>query len=175
MISRFIYTILLALISPVLLWGLYRSRTNKPKFGSRWKEHFGFTPKLEHDKSGVIWVHAVSVGEVLASKKLIEKLANEYPEYQMLVTTTTSTGAEQVAKFEADVIHRYMPIDFCWCVRRFLKTIEPDFLLVIETEIWPNTFTLSLSSVFLQCLLTVDFLKNQRTTTRKYYHLFHQL
>ncbi|WP_084705542.1 lipid IV(A) 3-deoxy-D-manno-octulosonic acid transferase [Vibrio mexicanus] len=118
---------------------MYRSKTNKPKFGSRWREHFGFTPSLEHDKSGVIWVHAVSVGEVLASKKLVEMLVSKYPEHQVLVTTTTSTGAEQVSKFELDVIHRYMPIDFSWCVKRFLKSVKPDLLLVIETEVWPNT------------------------------------
>ncbi|MGF1721735.1 lipid IV(A) 3-deoxy-D-manno-octulosonic acid transferase [Vibrio kyushuensis] len=138
-IVRWFYTLLLALISPVLLCGLYRSRPNKPKFGNRWKEHFGFTPKIVDRKSGVLWVHAVSVGEVVASKKLVEELKKQYPDKVILVTTTTSTGAEQVEKLGNGIIHRYMPIDFSWCVQVFLNTIQPDALLIIETEIWPNT------------------------------------
>jgi 3-deoxy-D-manno-octulosonic-acid transferase len=55
------------------------------------------------------------------------------------VTTTTSTGAEQVAKFGFDIEHRYMPIDFSWCVNRFLRIIRPDLFIIVETELWPNT------------------------------------
>ncbi|MEH0690618.1 lipid IV(A) 3-deoxy-D-manno-octulosonic acid transferase [Vibrio cholerae] len=142
-LMRILYTLLLALASPLLLWGLYRKRPNKPEFGSRWKEHFGFTPPLAEDEtslsSGVIWVHAVSVGEVLASQKLVLTLKQHYPSKRILVTTTTSTGAEQVAKMGVE--HRYMPIDFGWCVNRFLTTIQPDIMLIIETELWPNTIS----------------------------------
>lgn len=140
-LMRILYTLLLALASPLLLWGLYRKRPNKPEFGSRWKEHFGFTPPLAEDETsparGVIWVHAVSVGEVLASQKLVLTLKQRYPTKRILVTTTTSTGAEQVAKMGVE--HRYMPIDFGWCVNRFLTTVQPDIMLIIETELWPNT------------------------------------
>ncbi|PMK05047.1 lipid IV(A) 3-deoxy-D-manno-octulosonic acid transferase [Vibrio sp. 10N.261.55.A7] len=136
---RWCYTILLSLISPILLWGLYRPKTNKPPFGRRWKEHFGFTPKIDDRKSGVIWIHAVSVGEVLASKKLVEKLAAKNPDKRILVTTTTSTGAAQVEKMDNGIIHRYMPIDFSWCVRGFINAIQPEKMLIIETELWPNT------------------------------------
>ncbi|WP_367987870.1 lipid IV(A) 3-deoxy-D-manno-octulosonic acid transferase [Vibrio sp. NTOU-M3] len=138
-IVRYCYTFLLMLISPILLWGLYRSKPNKPRFGSRWKEHFGFTPELGDIKEGVIWVHAVSVGEVLASKPLVLQLRERCPTKNILVTTTTSTGAEQASKLGDGVIHRYMPIDFSWCVRRFLNVVQPEVLLIIETEIWPNT------------------------------------
>ncbi|GAL14669.1 3-deoxy-D-manno-octulosonic-acid transferase [Vibrio astriarenae] len=138
---RYLYTGFLALVSPILLWGLYRKKANKPKFGSRWKEHFGFTPALSKDTGGdqVVWIHAVSVGEVLASKQLILTLKERYPFATILVTTTTSTGAEQVEKLGSDIVHRYMPIDFSWCVRLFLKQVNPSLLLVIETEVWPNT------------------------------------
>ncbi|MGD8172536.1 lipid IV(A) 3-deoxy-D-manno-octulosonic acid transferase [Vibrio sp. TRT 21S02] len=138
-IVRYCYTFLLMLISPILLWGLYRSKPNKPRFGFRWKEHFGFTPELGDIKEGVIWVHAVSVGEVLASKPLVLQLRERYPTKIILITTTTSTGAEQASKLGDGVIHRYMPIDFSWCVRRFLNVVQPEVLLIIETEIWPNT------------------------------------
>lgn len=66
MLIRILYTLLLALASPFLLFGLYKSKPNKPKFGQRWKEHFGITPKLETTKPP-IWIHAVSVGESIAA------------------------------------------------------------------------------------------------------------
>ncbi len=138
MLIRLIYTLLLALASPVLLFGLYKSKPNKPKFGSRWKEHFGITPKPKTDQRPV-WIHAVSVGESIAAAPLIKALKKQNPEQPILVTTTTSTGAEQIEKLGDLVEHRYMPIDFGFAVRGFLKTINPKQMLIIETELWPNT------------------------------------
>ncbi|MDR9826398.1 lipid IV(A) 3-deoxy-D-manno-octulosonic acid transferase [Vibrio sp. FNV 38] len=139
LIIRWVYSLLLIVASPLFLWGLYRSRPSKPKFGSRWKEHFGITPRLMNAKKGCVWVHAVSVGEVLASKALLIELTKQYPEKIILVTTTTSTGAEQVERIGFGIVHRYMPLDFSWSVQRFVNTINPDVLFIIETEIWPNT------------------------------------
>ncbi|HBC3970656.1 lipid IV(A) 3-deoxy-D-manno-octulosonic acid transferase [Vibrio sp. 2026] len=138
MLVRIIYTLLLALASPLLLFGLYKSKPNKPKFGSRWKEHFGITPKLKsNDKP--IWIHAVSVGESIAATPLIKALKEQNPEQSILVTTTTSTGAEQIAKLGDLVEHRYMPIDFGFAIKGFLKAVQPKQMLIIETELWPNT------------------------------------
>ncbi|WP_217540401.1 lipid IV(A) 3-deoxy-D-manno-octulosonic acid transferase [Vibrio metschnikovii] len=138
MLVRLLYTLALALAAPLLLFGLYRSRPNKPSFGMRWKEHFGLTPKLNsNDKP--LWIHAVSVGECLAAIPLIKALKTQKPNQVILVTTTTSTGAEQIAKLGDLVEHRYMPIDFSFAVRGFLKAIKPSKLLIIETELWPNT------------------------------------
>ncbi|EJS2608311.1 lipid IV(A) 3-deoxy-D-manno-octulosonic acid transferase [Vibrio alginolyticus] len=138
MLVRIIYTLLLALASPLLLFGLYKSKPNKPKFGSRWKEHFGITPKLKsNDKP--IWIHAVSVGESIAATPLIKALKEQNPEQSILVTTTTSTGAEQIAKLGDLIEHRYMPIDFGFAIKGFLKAVQPKQMLIIETELWPNT------------------------------------
>ncbi|MCX8847227.1 lipid IV(A) 3-deoxy-D-manno-octulosonic acid transferase [Vibrio parahaemolyticus] len=138
MLIRIIYTALLALASPFLLLGLYKSKPNKPKFGGRWKEHFGITPQLKtHQRP--IWIHAVSVGESIAATPLIKELKQQYPEQPIVVTTTTSTGAEQIAKLGDLVEHRYMPIDFGFAVKSFLKAIPPKKMLIIETELWPNT------------------------------------
>ncbi len=138
MLIRIIYTVLLALASPFLLLGLYKSKPNKPKFGGRWKEHFGITPQLKtHQRP--IWIHAVSVGESIAATPLIKELKQQYPEQPIVVTTTTSTGAEQIAKLGDLVEHRYMPIDFGFAVKSFLKAIQPEKMLIIETELWPNT------------------------------------
>ncbi|PFG45496.1 3-deoxy-D-manno-octulosonic-acid transferase [Vibrio sp. ES.051] len=141
MLVRIVYTFLLALASPLLLFGLYKSKPNKPKFGTRWKEHFGITPKLKsHDKP--IWIHAVSVGESIAATPLIKALKEQSPEQPILVTTTTSTGAEQIAKLGEIVEHRYMPIDFGFAINGFLKVVQPKQMLIIETELWPNTLNI---------------------------------
>jgi len=135
---RLLYTILLSIFAPILLISLYRHRPNKPPFGSRWKEHFGITPLL-NASSQPIWIHTVSVGEVVAASKLIKQLKSEFPESPILVTTTTSTGAEQVKKLGNIVEHRYMPIDLPFAVKGFLKKVKPKVMLIMETELWPNT------------------------------------
>ncbi|MGF1843511.1 3-deoxy-D-manno-octulosonic acid transferase [Vibrio clamense] len=146
MIVRLIYTLLLSLASPLLLFGLYKSKPNKPKFGSRWKEHFGVTPPLinaaENSNIKPVWVHAVSVGESIAATPLIKKMLEQNPQQPIIVTTTTSTGAEQIAKLASAhtmIEHRYMPLDFTFAVKGFLKAIQPSKMLIIETELWPNT------------------------------------
>ena len=138
MLIRLVYTLLMALASPILLFGLYKSKPNKPKFGSRWKEHFGITPKLNTEHQP-IWIHAVSVGESIAATPLIKALKAKHPEQPIVITTTTSTGAEQIAKLGDLVEHRYMPIDFGFAVKGFLQAIRPTQMLIIETELWPNT------------------------------------
>ncbi|PST94566.1 3-deoxy-D-manno-octulosonic acid transferase [Photobacterium iliopiscarium] len=138
MLVRVFYTLLLALAAPLLLWGLYRTKPGKPHFGARWKEHFGFTPRLA-TTTAPIWIHAASVGEAIAIVPVIKALKQAYPEQTIVVTTTTSTGAEQVAKLGELVEHRYMPIDFAWCVRGFLKAIKPKLFLIVEKELWLNT------------------------------------
>ena len=140
MFIRALYTLLLATASPLLLFGLYRRRPNKPAFGPRWKEHFGLTPPLTvTSKQQPIWIHAVSVGESIAAIPVIKAIKANNPKQTILVTTTTSTGAEQISKLGELVEHRYMPIDFAWCVRGFLKAINPSAMLIMETELWPNT------------------------------------
>ena len=138
MLVRFFYTLFLALVAPLLLFGLYKSKPNKPKFGKRWKEHFGITPKLTSNQRP-IWIHAVSVGESIAATPLIKEIKKQNPEQPIIVTTTTSTGAEQIEKLGSLVEHRYMPIDFGFAVKGFLKAIQPKKMLIIETELWPNT------------------------------------
>ncbi|ENX3946836.1 lipid IV(A) 3-deoxy-D-manno-octulosonic acid transferase [Photobacterium damselae] len=139
MLIRLFYRLILVLISPVLLYGLYRRRPNKPAFGHRWKEHFGITPPLQCREVAPIWIHAVSVGESIAAIPLIKILKEQQPNVPIVVTTTTSTGAEQIAKLGSLVEHRYMPVDFSFAIRSFINVIRPSHLLIIETELWPNT------------------------------------
>ncbi|MCG9683913.1 lipid IV(A) 3-deoxy-D-manno-octulosonic acid transferase [Vibrio sp. Isolate23] len=137
---RVLYTLLLVIALPFLLPSLYKHKLGKPSVGSRWKEHFGFTPSLNNpEKKPVIWIHAVSVGEVIAASPLIKKIHQARPNAKILVTTTTPTGAKQAENLKEYAEHRYMPLDFTWAVKTFLKTVRPKQLIIIETELWPNT------------------------------------
>ena len=138
MIFRLSYIVLITLLSPFFLFGLYKTKPGKPKIGSRWKEHWGFTPALSCT-SEPIWIHAVSVGETIAAIPIIHKLKSQYPQIEILLTTTTTTGFEQAKKLGDLVTHRYMPLDFPFAIKRFLKVIKPSQLIIMETEIWPNT------------------------------------
>ena len=138
MLIRWLYNVLLLVAAPFMLYSLYKSKPGKPPFGRRWREHFGRVPKL-NSTSPPVWIHAVSVGESIAAIPIIHAIKQRYPHQSIVVTTTTSTGAQQIAKLGDLVEHRYMPLDFSGCVRRFLNTVRPTQLLIIETELWPNT------------------------------------
>ncbi|WP_114766009.1 lipid IV(A) 3-deoxy-D-manno-octulosonic acid transferase [Vibrio rhodolitus] len=135
---RFLYTALLVLVAPALLYGLFRTRTDKPSVGKRWKEHFGFASKLK-SHSRPVWIHAVSVGETIAATPFIRQLKKRHPDLDILLTTTTPTGAKQAESLGALVEHRYMPIDFGFAIKKFIAQFNPSQLLIIETELWPNT------------------------------------
>ncbi|RTZ14642.1 3-deoxy-D-manno-octulosonic acid transferase [Vibrio aquaticus] len=138
MIIRALYTVLLALVAPFLLYSLFRKKEGKPHVGCRWKEHFGYSPKLSSNGQP-IWIHAVSVGETIAATPLIKQIKQNHPELTILLTTTTPTGAKQAEALGDLVEHRYMPIDFSFAVNSFIKRFTPSQLLIIETELWPNT------------------------------------
>ena len=131
-----LYNVLIHLFSPIILAMLYWPKKGKPSFGKRWSEHLGLVPTLR--QQGPVWIHAVSVGEVIAATSLIKALQAEYPELPILVTTTTRTGADLALKIGDSVEHRYAPLDFPWAVALFLARIKPRALLIMETELWPN-------------------------------------
>lgn len=137
--SRWLYTVLLYLLVPVVLLRLqWRGRAN-PDYRRRWAERFGWfaAPALKQP----IWVHAVSVGEVQAAVPLIEALLARYPERSLVVTTTTPTGSGRVQTlFAGRVFHVYLPYDLPGAVRRFLERTSPCASIVMETELWPNLF-----------------------------------
>ncbi len=137
MLIRVVYTILLTLLSPLLLLQLYKKKEGKPPFGKRWKEHFGITPAIKGNAP--LWIHAVSVGEAIAATILIKAIKQHFPQQAIVVTTTTSTGAQQIERLGNLVEHRYMPIDFAFAVRGFLNAVKPQKMIIIETELWPNT------------------------------------
>jgi len=133
-----VYTLLFYLALPLILLRLIWRGFRAPAYFKRWPERFGFVPG-KPDARPVIWIHAVSVGEVEASRPLIAGLRKHYPKHQLLLTTMTPTGSERVRSLFADkVLHCYLPYDLPFAIRRFLKTMQPEFGIIMETELWPN-------------------------------------
>lgn len=134
---RRLYSMLFYLAVPlVVLRALYKTRKNK-HYMDRFKERFGY---IEQDiVPGGIWLHAVSVGEVIASVPLMKQIQKQYPDCPITVTTMTPTGAAQVkAAYDHSVAHIYVPYDLPCAIKKFLDKIKPSLVLIMETEIWPN-------------------------------------
>jgi 3-deoxy-D-manno-octulosonic-acid transferase len=134
-----IYTLLLYLLVPLVLLRLAWRGLRAPDYWRRWPERFGFIePPLG---ARVIWIHAVSVGEVQAAEPLVRALLENYPAYSLLVTTVTPTGSARVtALFGDEVAHVYAPYDLPGAVKRFFLRVRPQLAIVMETELWPNLF-----------------------------------
>lgn len=144
--QRAIYSIIFTLALP-LIWIrlLWRSRKS-PAYRQRMGERFGRIrlPDSFDPERPVIWLHAVSVGESMAAAPLVAALQTEFPDLQFVVTTMTPTGAERVRQqIGKSVIHRYAPYDAPWIVNRFLAAFRPKMLILMETELWPNTIRLA--------------------------------
>jgi 3-deoxy-D-manno-octulosonic-acid transferase len=104
------------------------------------RQRLGSLPFTKDPRKKVIWLHCVSVGETQAARPLVERLHKEFPQYSLVVSTITTTGqnlARQVFGDYADEVF-YFPFDWRWSVRRSLKKINPDVVLIMETELWPN-------------------------------------
>ncbi|MFI5114072.1 MAG: 3-deoxy-D-manno-octulosonic acid transferase [Terriglobales bacterium] len=100
-------------------------------------------PALAAPNQPTIWVHAVSVGEVVAASGVIAGLKEKFPSHRVLVSTTTSTGQKLAARrFGAENVF-YFPLDFGFAIRPWLATLRPELVVVAETEFWPNFLRLA--------------------------------
>jgi 3-deoxy-D-manno-octulosonic-acid transferase len=136
---RAFYSALFNVLLPFILLRLYWRGIKAPDYHKRWRERFAY-----YDKPmplGVIWFHAVSVGEAEALLPLVKHLQSGYPQEKILVTTTTPTGSARVRNVLGDTVeHVYLPYDTPDIVKRFMTTVKPKLAVVMETEIWPNLF-----------------------------------
>lgn len=137
---NFLLVLLTIVLSPVILFKL----ATVPKYRG------GITQKMGRVRKGVrkllvgsrpIWVHAVSVGEVMAAHPLVRELKKRYPDRALLLSTVTVTGNHTARQRvpEADAVF-YFPFDYPWIIRRIIGAIDPAIVLVAETELWPNFF-----------------------------------
>ena len=136
----FLYNFLTLLYLPIALAKLiYKKKFSIDEF-YRLKERFGFFDNDEEDHNKkIIWIHAVSVGEVNTSINLIKSLKKTFPNKNILVTTTTETGSATLMKeFKEGIFHQYLPFDIIFFIEKFLNYWKPECLILIETEIWPN-------------------------------------
>ena len=136
---RQLYTALLFLSLPLLMARLWWRGRRLPSYRKRWGERLGFhVPAIELGRP-LIWIHAVSVGEVVVASQLIRRLRASYPQHQLFVTTSTPTGSERLlSEFGDSVLHMYLPWDLQGPLRRVLDRVRPQLILLIETELWPN-------------------------------------
>ncbi len=133
----------LALITVLLAsapWWLWKTATTEKYRDGLW-QRLGHVPAWLRSlcvRKPVIWLHAVSVGEVVAVSRLVTVLDQQLPDFQVLVSTTTRTGQKLAQeRFGIDRVF-YCPLDLPWAVRAYLEAVNPRMLILAETEFWPN-------------------------------------
>jgi 3-deoxy-D-manno-octulosonic-acid transferase len=134
----FLYNVLLITASPVIFLILLAKKRCRRGIPQRlgWDRSETVTPESTHP---VIWVHAVSLGEVVAAVPLVGMLHDRHSDYRLIVTTVTETGREAVEQRLTGVAeHRYVPLDFPWVVSSVIDKLRPALFICVETELWPN-------------------------------------
>jgi 3-deoxy-D-manno-octulosonic-acid transferase len=141
----FIYSTLLAfaLVLGLPWWIVQMVRSGKYRAGLG--ERFGRVPAriLKQKGKPVIWVHAVSVGEVLAISGLLSKLREYNPQYRVVLSTTTLSGQKLARERFGEQNVFYFPLDFAFAIRPYLKALRPELVVIAETEFWPNFLRLA--------------------------------
>src|SRR5579863_3984664 len=141
MVLFFYNLALLAAVVACSPWWLWRMATTQ-KYRDGLGERLGNVPqRLKAAGVGgkpVIWLHAVSVGEVLAVSRLVQEIDAALPGFRLLISTTTRTGQDLArTRFGAERVF-YCPLDLHWAVRAYVKALKPRMLILAETEFWPN-------------------------------------
>lgn len=143
-----LYSALLAaaLIVTLPYWLMQMSRHGKYRAGLR--ERMGRVPARLTTDAGkpTIWVHAVSVGEVMAVSFLIAELRSRFPQYRIVISATTDTGQKLARKHFGENNVFYFPMDFGFAIRPYLALLQPKLVIVAETEFWPNFLRLTHAS-----------------------------
>ena len=121
-------------ISPVVLYRMARHK----RYHSGWAQRFGEITRKQPEKK-CIWIHAVSVGEVNATKTIVEELEKRFGDYEIVISTTTDTGfACASSLFGSSHTVTYFPFDFSPVMHRAFRAIRPAICLLMELEVWPN-------------------------------------
>ncbi|MRX28542.1 lipid IV(A) 3-deoxy-D-manno-octulosonic acid transferase [Kangiella sp. HZ709] len=131
-----VYTFIYYLLSPLMCIRWFFKSLKPPKYREPFRQRFGFVKK---HKSTDLWFHAVSMGETSGAISIINKLLSSNPELNIVVTTTTPTGAKLLLENLGDKItHYYSPCDLPGSIKRFVSRVSPKLVVIMETELWPN-------------------------------------
>jgi 3-deoxy-D-manno-octulosonic-acid transferase len=135
---KLLYNIGLLLAAPVIIAVLLAKPRCRPGFLQRMGWHI-HPSDCQTTASPLVWIHAVSLGEVVAATPLVKALHERHPEFRYIVTTVTETGREAVGQRLGGIAeHRYAPLDFPWAVARMIRSLRPVLYVFVETELWPN-------------------------------------
>jgi len=145
----FLYSVALAvgMLASLPYWLFQMARHGKYRKG--FGERLGRVParlQLPGVQEPAIWVHAVSVGEVLAVAGLVEELQRRFPQHRIFISTTTDTGQELARKRFGEANVFYFPMDFAFAIRPYLRALRPRMVVIAETEFWPNFMRLAHAS-----------------------------
>ena len=138
---RFVYSVIFYIALPVILIRILTRSLKVPAYRKRISERFALQPIPQGFDNNMLtlWIHAVSVGETVASASLVAELQRLYPDAQIVMTTMTPTGSDRARMlFGESVLHAYIPYDLPGACNRFLDKYRPDLLILMETELWPN-------------------------------------
>jgi 3-deoxy-D-manno-octulosonic-acid transferase len=132
-----------SLILTLPYWLLQMMRHGKYRAGLA--QRFGAVPSalLDRREGSALWVHAVSVGEVVASSAVIRALQEKFPSHRVFISTTTSTGQKLASQRFGPENVFYFPIDFAFAIQPYLTALRPVLVVVAETEFWPNFLRLA--------------------------------
>lgn len=151
-LSYFLYSLVLALGMLVSLpYWLYQILRHG-KYRTGFVDRMGSVPArlvaegARSPAGRVIWVHAVSVGEVAAVSGLVEQMRRSFPRHRVLVSTTTDTGQELARKRFGEGNVFYFPMDLAFAIRPYLRALQPELVVLAETEFWPNFLRLAHAS-----------------------------
>lgn len=129
-----LYLLIALAISPKILYRMIAHR----RYRDGWRQRLGHVARRFPDKK-CIWIHAVSVGEVNATKTIITELRSALPEYEIILSATTDTGMARAKSLYGNELYVfYYPLDLSWIVRRTLQSLRPDLCVLMELELWPN-------------------------------------
>ena len=136
----FLYSILLTFGFIILMPRFLFDAVRKGKYTDGFWQRLGYLPDFNANQRPVLWIHCVSVGETQAARPLVKQILEDFPNYRLVISTTTKTGqelAQEVFANDAELIF-YMPFDWRFSVRRALRHIKPNIILIMETELWFN-------------------------------------
>ena len=129
-----LYLLLILFTLPWFIWQSMRKGKYREGYAAKF---FGLVPKRTSEKK-CLWFHAVSVGEVNLLLPLIKIIQQKRPDWECVISTTTTTGMELAKKKYPGLTVFYCPLDFTWAVSAAMRRIKPDMLILAELELWPN-------------------------------------